>query len=357
MIPLFDIQLRNTSLFEKIQPYLISLTLTDEPGLKSDKLDIVLADKNLDIPQIGDLLKISLGDKETGLYDMGTFSIDGYSLSHNEMRITAHAADFLEDFKNPKSRSFENTSSGNISLASVIQTIAADHNITARISPELSGITFSALHQTAESDLHFLTRLGQQFNILIKPAGNCLIAMPSGHGFSASGSQLSEVSLTPDSTINWSLEFSKKEQVPSVTAKGYDTDNAEEFFETVGEGYDSDFEGAHDDDNVFAKNERFSNGDIGYSLRGLYPTREAAKVAAKAVYEKLTQKAYTFTAEIPGNSNVLAESNLKLTGFRQGIPTTWIISRSTHALNSMEYRTSLEAMLSADYQTEFNVQG
>jgi phage protein D len=182
MTPLFDIQLRNTSLFEKIQPYLISLTITDEPGLKSDKLDLVLTDQNIDLPQIGDLLKISLGYKETGLCDMGTFSIDGYALSHSEMRITAHAADFLEDLKNPKSRSFENTS-----LENIIQIIAADHNIPARISPNLSNINFPAIHQTAESDLHFITRLGQQFNILIKPAGNCLIAMQSGHGFNISG--------------------------------------------------------------------------------------------------------------------------------------------------------------------------
>jgi phage protein D len=171
--------------------------------------------------------------------------------------------------------------------------------------------------------------------------------MPSGHGFTAAGSHLPEVTLTPDSTINWSLEFSKKEQVPSVTAKGYDTDNAEEFFETVGESDDTDsefVEGFHD------------AGDIGYSLRGLYPTREAAKTAAKAVYEKLTQKAYTFIAEIPGNPNVLAESNLKLSGFRTGIPTAWIISRSTHTLNSMGYRTSLEAMVPAEFQNEFNEQ-
>jgi phage protein D len=159
--------------------------------------------------------------------------------------------------------------------------------------------------------------------------------MPSGHGQAISGPQLPEVILTPDSTINWSLEFSKKEQVPSVVAKGYDIDNAEEFFESVGE-------------------EDYSEGDIGYSLRGLYPTREAAKTAAKAVYEKLTQKAYTFNAEIPGNPNVLAESNLKLSGFRQGIPTTWIISRSTHSLTSSGYRTSLEAMVPGDYQTEFS---
>jgi phage protein D len=262
---------------------------------------------------------------------MGTFSIDGYALSHNEMRITAHAADFLEDFTNPKSRSFENTS-----LENIIQTIAAEHNIPARSSSKLSNINFTAIHQTSESDLHFLTRLGQQFNILIKPAGNCLIAMPSGHGFTTSGSQLPEVTLTPESTLNWSLEFSKKEQVPSVVAKGYDTDNAEEFFESVGE-------------------EDYSEGDIGYSLRGLYPTREAAKTAAKAVYEKLTQKAYTLNAEILGSPNVLAESNLKLTGFRSGIPTTWIISRSTHTLNSAGYKTSLEAMVPADFQSEFEL--
>jgi hypothetical protein len=97
----------------------------------------------------------------------------------------------------------------------------------------------------------------------------------------------------------------------------------------------------------------FSNGDIGYSLRGLYPTREAAKIAAKSVYEKLTQKAYTFTAEIPGDPNILAESRLRLKNFRPEIPTSWIISRSTHSLNSAGYRTALEAMRPSDYQKEF----
>jgi hypothetical protein len=88
-------------------------------------------------------------------------------------------------------------------------------------------------------------------------------------------------------------------------------------------------------------------------LRGLYPTREAAKIAAKSVYEKLTQKAYTFTAEIPGNPNVLAESRLRLKNFRTEIPIDWIIARSTHSLTSAGYKTSLEAMVPGDYQKEF----
>jgi phage protein D len=201
MIPLFDVQLNGVSLFGKIQPFLISLTITDEPGLKSDKLDLILSEQNLDIPKAGDLLKVALGYKESGLCDMGMFAVDGYALSKNEMRITAHAADFLENFKNPKSRSFEN-----ISLENIIQTIAADHNIAERISPELSEIKFPAIHQTAKSDLHLLTRLGQQFNILIKPAGNCLVAVPAGHGQTASGSKLPEIILTPDSV--WALSSS-----------------------------------------------------------------------------------------------------------------------------------------------------
>ncbi|MDR3327765.1 MAG: hypothetical protein LBT04_06550 [Prevotellaceae bacterium] len=51
MTPLFDIQLKNTSLFESIQPFLISLTITDEPGLKSDKLDLVMSDQGLELPK------------------------------------------------------------------------------------------------------------------------------------------------------------------------------------------------------------------------------------------------------------------------------------------------------------------
>jgi hypothetical protein len=109
---------------------------------------------------------------------------------------------------------------------------------------------------------------------------------------------------------------------------------AGEFFETIGD------EGVDDI-------------DIGYSLRGFYPIREVTKVAAQPVYEKLTKKAYTFSAEIPGNQTVLAESKLKLRNFRSGIPTDWIVSRSVHTLNSGGYRTSLEAMVPSDYKTEF----
>ena len=78
MTPVFDIVFGDRSLFGQIQPFLISLTITDEPGLKSDKLELILAEQSLELPKTGEYLRVSLGYKESGLFDMGTFVIDGY---------------------------------------------------------------------------------------------------------------------------------------------------------------------------------------------------------------------------------------------------------------------------------------
>lgn len=329
MTPTFDLQLKNQSLFARIEPFLVSLSITDEPGLKRDKLDLVLVNQGLELPQTGELVKVSLGYKETGVYDMGTFSIDGYTLSAKEIHITAHAADFLENFKNPQTRTFTQTT-----LASIVRTVAQNHGIEALVSEALSSIKITTLHQTAESDLHFLTRLGQQYHLLIKPAGHTLVALPLNAKVSASGQALPEVVLTPDSVLNWNLRLSKREEIPSVTAKGYDVDTAEEFHETVGDG-------------------DYSEEPVGYALRGLYPTRDAAKTAAQSVYEKLIQKTYTFSAEIIGNPFIMAESHLFLQGFQHEIPTRWKVSRTTHSLSSSGYKTSLEAMLEQEYTKQF----
>lgn len=322
MTPTFDLFLKNTSLFEKIQPFLVSLSITDEPGLKSDKLDLVLVNQNLELPQTGELLKVSLGYKENGVYDMGIFAIDGYTLSQKEIHITAHAADFLEDFKNPKTRTFTQTT-----LGEIIQNIAKNHGIEARITEDILRIKIHTLHQTSESDLHFLTRLGQHYHFMIKPAGQVLVALKNSRL-----QTLPEVTLTPDSVMNWSLRLSKREEIPSVTAKGYDFDTAEEFYETVG---------------------NTSEEPVGYALRGLYPSRDAAKVAAQAVYEKLIQKTYTFSAEMTGNPLVMAESHLILKGFQNEIPKAWKVSRTTHSFSSSGYKTTLEAMLEGEYKKQF----
>ena len=324
MTPTFDITLNGRSLFSTLQSYLISLVLTDEPGLKSDTCTLTLLNQQLELPQTGELLKVSLGYKETGVYDMGTFEIDGFTLTHKDLQLTAHSADFLQTMKHPKSRSFEN-----MTLASLVEQIASEHGMPAAVSADLQSLTIPTLHQSSESDLHLLTRLGQKYNLLIKPAGGSLVAMPRNR---ASAPTLPEVTITPDSVIRWAYRFSKQEDIPCVTAKGYDSDQAEEFHETVGSGRPS---------------------ELGYALRGLYPTREAAQQAAKAVYEKLIQKRHTFSATVIGHPWIAAEARLALQGFQTEIPQQWKISRATHSLTATGYTTSLEAMLDEEYAAQF----
>lgn len=338
MTPTFDITFQNRSLFSTLQPYLLSLIITDEPGLKSDTCSLTLVNHRLELPKTGEMLKVSLGYQETGVYDMGTFEIDGYTLGPQELQLTAHAADFLQSMKNPKTRSFTDTN-----LAALVERLAQENGVQAAVAQELQNIRIPTLHQSSESDLHFLTRLGQKYNLLIKPAGGSLVARPlrrrvTNRYPSEKGvvnPDTPEVTITPDSVINWSYRLSKKEDIPSVTAKGYDPDSAEEFHETAGDAYSGD-------------------EALGYALRGLYPTREAARQAAQAAYEKLIQEIHTFSATVIGHPWIAAESRLVLSGFDSDIPQRWKISRATHSLTTSGYTTALEAMLDDEYEKQFN---
>lgn len=66
------------------------MVLADEPGLKSDTCSLTLVKHQLELPKTGKKLKISRGYKKSGVYDMGAFEIDGCTLTHKELQITAH---------------------------------------------------------------------------------------------------------------------------------------------------------------------------------------------------------------------------------------------------------------------------
>lgn len=254
MRPSFDLMFQGSSLKERLHPFLISLTLTDEAELKSDKLNLVLANHNLELPRTSESLQLRLGYEETGLIDMGRFTIDGYTVTAQEVRITAHATDFLKTLNKPKTRTFEN-----VSLGTVIQTIAHENAIPTNLQG-LSAELIPVLHQTEESNLHFLTRLARTFNLLLKSAGGVLVAMRKPVGYTS-------VLLTPHEVLNWSYRFTKPNDVSQVSAAWYDSDEAEDHLETVGT----------------------PEGSV-YTLRGIYPTAQAARTAAQTILQRMNQK-------------------------------------------------------------------
>jgi phage protein D len=46
-----------------------------------------------------------------------------------------------------------------------------------------------------------------------------------------------------------------------------------------------------------------------------------------------------------GNTNLIAESKIVLTGFKPGIPTIWAITKAEHILSSQGFKTSIEGKI------------
>ena len=82
MKPIFSIVADDKDITDLLSARLISLNISDETGLVSDKAEILLDNRDniLDIPPRGTTLKIYLGYDKENLSLMGSFIVDNISL-------------------------------------------------------------------------------------------------------------------------------------------------------------------------------------------------------------------------------------------------------------------------------------
>ena len=160
---------------------LISLSIVDEAGVKSDTAVIVIDDRDyrVELPKVGALLEISLGFKETGLITLGTYTVDEISGEGpvDKMTIKAKAADMLSGIRAPKTRNWDD-----VTLEDIVVTIASEHDLTPAVSDSLKAHFYKYLAQTSESDLNLLTRLAHDLDATAKPAGGALVFVKRGIG-------------------------------------------------------------------------------------------------------------------------------------------------------------------------------
>ena len=91
---------------------------------------------------------------------------------------------------------------------------------------------------------------------------------------------------------------------------------------------------------------RAGSGTPSYILRNPYPTAAEASRAAAARLKELTRGLATLRLTVqPGDPLIAAESRLQLTGFRSGIDGDWIVTGATHQLDTVGYRTRVDAEL------------
>lgn len=91
------------------------------------------ADPQIARPREGAKLTVAIGYRETGLVEFGTYVFEELAREGwpRICTLTAKAADHAKTLKEPRTREWETTT-----LAEIVQTIAAEHNLQPQISPD-----------------------------------------------------------------------------------------------------------------------------------------------------------------------------------------------------------------------------
>ena len=319
MTPAFRILADNQNITARLSDRLLSLTVSDQKGYRSDTVEVRLDDRDgrIELPRKGAELDVALGYEERGLAAMGLYTVDEVELSGapDTLTIRAKAASRRKSLKQHQTRAWHDTTLGDL-----VTTIAAAHNLDPRVGETLRSIPIPHLDQTEESDLHLLTRLGKQYDSVAKPVRNYLLFVPSGQTRSATGKTIPTITIHRNETRDYRITLADRGRYQAVKAHWHDTNTGERREASTGQGKPI------------------------YTLRHSYPDEARARDAARAKLKALSRGLATLKFSLnSGNPLVVAEAKLTLEGFRDGMNGPWIATQVTHELDTNGLTTRVEA--------------
>jgi len=318
MTPDFRILANANDITSTLRDRLISLSVSDSSGIKSDSVEITLDDRGgkIEIPKKGAELEVSLGYKEVGLIRMGLFTVDEVELSGSPdtMTIRAKAADMRGSLKEQKSRSWDD-----VTVGSIVEKIASEHELTPKIGVFLADIDVPHLDQSDESDLNFLARLARQYDVVAKPAAGFLLFVGRGEAKSAAGRSLAPVTVRRIDVSRFRITMSDRGRYQSAIAHYHDTAKAKRIPVKVGDGAPAS------------------------TVRGNFSSKAIATAAATSRLEGLRRGEQSLSFSMIGNPELTAECPITLSGFRTGASIDWVCVSATHSFSSTGFTTSIDA--------------
>lgn len=299
---------------------LLSLAVRDEEGWQSDSAEILLDDRDgaVRIPRSGVALDIELGYKETGTRLMGSYAAGEVEASGPpaKLRIRATGIDMLAKLKERRTRSLDADTVGAVGAA-----IATEHGLQAHIAAAARGAPARA-DQVAESDMALILRLCREAGFECKIQPGRLMIVKAGEGVAASGGAMETVEIFPADCSRYRIEWRARQKWAAVKARWRDASAARTQTVTAG------------------------SGEPAYELRDLHPGEALARSAAEARLAEFERGAARLSLGLPeGDSRLVAESRLKLSRWRDGVPSDWRVTKVEHRINERGYDCQLTAEL------------
>lgn len=205
----------------------ISGSITESDGEAADELRIKVSnyDGQLQKPQLGVIVAVSYGWRETGIIKSGQFTV--LETAKNgplaTFDVTGHSADLLKTLKQQKTCSWTN---GKM-LGDVLSQVAQDNGLSPAIDQSLSQIPIDKIiAQIVESDMHLCTRLARHYGALFKVQSGNLIFVPRGQGTTASGAAAGSCAISPTDCEDFSFAERDRPQRSKSNATFYDRSKA-----------------------------------------------------------------------------------------------------------------------------------
>lgn len=313
MIPDFRLIANGTDVTATLRDRLLGLVVSDEDGETADRLEITLDDRDtrIALPEINAELDVALGFRATGLTGMGgltglgTFAVESVSGSTppQTLRITAVAVDLKASARAPRTRAFEART-----LAQIVTEIAGDAGLTPVIGASIRDHAWPFLAQSAESDLHFLTRIARQIDASAKAANGRLIVVRRGEGTTAEGTPLDPVVVPHSALSDWRCTLKSREVDGSVQADWSDTAGGARPRVTAGTGTPVRL------------------------LRQTFASQPEASRAAEAALRRARREALELQASGAFQPGLFAGGLLRVPGLRPEFDGDWVLTRVRHSL-------------------------
>jgi phage protein D len=308
---------------------LVSLSITDREGIRTDTLSIVFNDAapHFASPRRGAVVNVTITQGDAPAF-VGSYVIDTVSFNCLPYTITigGHSADLRSQMKASKSRHWDQ-----ISVRALVSKIAGEHELEAKISAAVSGHVYSWLAQQDESDLSFLERVARQHGALFTIKKGVLLWLERGAGETANGAQVPAAVLTPQSIVLGSCRVSETDVDRFAAVKAFYQNRAGAKREEVLVSADGAAVGTH-------------------TLRAPFSSEAAAQAAAEAYAREMLRGLVQTSCTVVGRPDLMAGQAITYLGVRPSLDgLEFITERVTHSYTkSSGLRTSLEAQLKSD---------
>lgn len=303
-----------------VQARLIRLNLRQARSGEADQLDLTMDDSDgkLRIPQRGAKISLRLGYVRGGrMADMGEFVVDEveHQGAPDVLSITARSADMRGQLRSRSSSSWHRAT-----LGDVLGDIAKRNSLELTISPDLAAKQVVHIDQTNESDINFLTRLGQLHDAVATVKKGKLLFLPVGTAANAKGQTIPTLTLVRQKGNQHRYHSADRNSYTGVRAYWHDKGSAKR--QAVISGT--------------AKNLK--------TLKESYASEADALAAARAESGRLERGAATFEMTLAiGDPFLMVQGTYTVQGFKQEIDgTTWLGKSIEHTLDSQGLVTRLE---------------